>query len=47
MEIQKHFNRKVLQEYFFIEGIIDIDCDYFITKIKGMLKIILVKIMII
>ena len=34
MEIQKHFNRKVLQEYFFIEGTIDIDCDYFITKIK-------------
>jgi hypothetical protein len=38
MEIKKHFNKKVLQEYFFIEGMIDIDCDYFIKKIKEGVK---------
>jgi hypothetical protein len=32
--IQKHFNRTIKKEYFFIEGKIEIDSDYFIEKIK-------------
>jgi len=34
MIIQKHIEKQVLQDYMFIEGIIDIDANYFINKIK-------------
>ena len=34
MIINKEINRKVEKEYFFIKGILDIDCQYFIEKIK-------------
>ena len=34
MIINKNVNRKVLKEYFFIKGFIDIDSEYFIEQIK-------------
>ena len=34
MIVQKHIEKKVLRDYFFIEGTIDIDVSYFIKKIK-------------
>lgn len=34
MYISKELNKKVERDYFFIKGQIDIDCDYFIEKIK-------------
>jgi hypothetical protein len=34
IKIHKHIEKKVLQDYFFIEGITDIDSKYFINKIK-------------
>jgi len=34
MIINQEFNGKVQKEYFFIKGILDIDCQYFIEKIK-------------
>ena len=33
--INKEFNKKIAIEYFFIHGVIDIDSDYFINKIKN------------
>jgi hypothetical protein len=35
MIVQKFFNKKVEKEYFFIQGKIDINADYFINKIKS------------
>ena len=34
MEISKELDKRVLRNYFFIKGHIDIDCNYFIEKIK-------------
>jgi|TARA_R100001530_G_C4260619_1_gene140365 hypothetical protein len=35
MHIIKHFNKKFEKDYFFIQGIVDIDENYFIEKIKN------------
>ena len=34
MQISKELDKRVLRNYFFIKGHIDIDCNYFIEKIK-------------
>jgi len=34
MIVNKEFNRRVAREYFWIQGILDVDCQYFIEKIK-------------
>ena len=34
MIVQEDINRKVLKDYFFVKGTLDIDCNYFIEKIK-------------
>ena len=34
IKIEKHIEKQVLQDYFFVEGIIDINSKYFINKIK-------------
>ena len=34
MYISKELNKKVERDYFFIKGQLDIDCNYFIEKIK-------------
>tara|TARA_Y100000004_G_scaffold147264_1_gene168376 strand:- start:603 stop:1124 length:522 start_codon:yes stop_codon:yes gene_type:complete len=34
MIINKYFNKKVAKNYFFVEGTLDIDCEYFIKKIN-------------
>ena len=34
MIVNREFNRKFKKDYFFIQGILEIDCKYFIEKIK-------------
>ena len=38
MEIQKEIKSKIERDYFFIEGKIDLDCEYFINKIEEGIK---------
>ena len=38
MEIQKEIKSKIEQDYFFIEGTLDLDCEYFINKIEEGIK---------
>ena len=34
IKIEKHYEKKILRDYFFIEGIVEINSNYFINKIK-------------
>ena len=37
--VQKHFEKKILQDYFIVEGVIDVDAKYFIDQIdKGIVR---------
>ena len=38
IKINKHLEKKVMRDYFFIQGIIDIDANYFINKIEEGIK---------
>ena len=38
MEIQKEIRSKIERDYFFIEGILDLDVEYFINKIEEGIK---------
>ena len=34
IKIHKHIERKILRDFFLIEGTVDVDADYLINKIK-------------
>jgi len=38
ININKHFEKKILRDYFFIQGVVDIDANYFIKKIEEGIK---------
>ena len=38
ININKHFEKKILRDYFFIQGVVDINANYFIKKIEEGIK---------